>query len=208
MRVILSAVSHSFRDAHALFDYVSADLVPGEMIALAGPSGSGKSTLLGIIAGWISPRWGKVHRLELGKLQWVLQQPHGSARRTALDHAVLPLLALGWTRREAECRATRTLTRFGLEHAAHNEFRNLSGGEAQRLMLVRALHVEPDLLLIDEPTAQLDRSSAAEVVSVLREVASARRVVVVASHDDDVVVKCDRRITLSAPRATGHDESS
>jgi lipoprotein-releasing system ATP-binding protein len=115
---------------------------------------------------------------------WVFQNPHGVARRTALDHVTLPLLARGAPRRAADERAMEILDRFGLAPRATARFRELSGGEAQRLMLARGVASAPTLMLVDEPTAQLDRSTAAEVNDAIGELAATGTTVVVATHDD------------------------
>ncbi|AAT89613.1 ABC transporter, ATP-binding protein [Leifsonia xyli subsp. xyli str. CTCB07] len=119
-----------------------------------------------------------------------------SPRRTALDHAVFPLLTRGLSRRQAEAEGLRTLALFGLESVAHRPFRALSGGEAQRLMLARAVSAAPGLLLVDEPTAQLDTHTAHEVSATLGQVASSGSIVVVATHDPDTRAACTRVFDL------------
>lgn len=190
-------LAHSFPGTGPLFVDLDIDLVPGEVVALVGPSGSGKSTLLSILAGWLTPTAGSVVRRGVGHTGWVFQNPHGVPRRTALDHVALPLLGRGSTRAEARRRAAALLADFGLEAIAHRQFRALSGGEAQRLMLARALATGSDLLLVDEPTAQLDMGSAATVNQVLARVARADALVVVATHDPNTRAACTRAIDLA-----------
>jgi ABC-type lipoprotein export system ATPase subunit len=127
----------------------------------------------------------------------VLQNPHGVARRTALDHVVLPLLARGLARRDAEARAAEILDRFALAAVADRQFRALSGGEAQRLMLARAVATAADLLLVDEPTAQLDLTTAATVNAVLAGIAQDDAIVVVATHDPHTRDACTRVLDLA-----------
>jgi len=166
-------------------------LEPPIVAAITGPSGSGKSTLLGIVAGWTAPTAGRVVRDGIKRTAWVFQNPFGVARRTALDHVTLPLMARGMDRSGAEVVGSSLLNDFGLREAASRRFSALSGGEGQRLMLARAVASDPDLLLIDEPTAQLDRHSATTVIEVIRETAASNRIVLVASHDLDLVERCD-----------------
>jgi ABC-type nitrate/sulfonate/bicarbonate transport system ATPase subunit len=128
-------LEHAFPPAPPLFTGLDLDLVPGEVVALVGPSGSGKSTLLSILAGWLTPTAGTVERVGIQHVGWVLQNPHGVPRRTALDHVVLPLLARDLRRADAEDRASAIMDRFALAAVADRQFRALSGGEAQRLML-------------------------------------------------------------------------
>ncbi len=192
-----TGLGHEFAGTGRLFTELDLHLVPGEVVGLVGPSGSGKSTLMSILAGWVAPVAGRVERRGIEHTGWVFQNPHGSPRRTALDHVVLPLLARGHTRRDAQEQAREVMARFGLADAADRPFRALSGGEAQRLMLARALATGDDLLLVDEPTAQLDLSTAATVNAVLAGIAQDDAIVVVATHDPHTRDACTRVIDLA-----------
>lgn len=135
------------------------------------------------------------------KVGWVFQNPHGVPGRTALDHVALPLLCAGYERREAEDRALATLDLFGLAAAGARPFRALSGGEAQRLMLARAVATAPDLLLVDEPTAQLDLRTAHTVNATLRNLAASGAIVIVATHDPDTRAACTDVVDLAQHQA-------
>jgi ABC-type lipoprotein export system ATPase subunit len=195
MRLEATGLGHSFGDV-TLFQNLEFAIDSGEMIALRGPSGSGKSTLLSILAGSVDPTSGYVAKDRDCRVGWVFQNPHGVARRTVLDHVVLPMLAKGARRSEAERSAREILADFRLESLATSAFRSLSGGEAQRLMLARALASSPDLLMVDEPTAQLDPLSAATIVQVLGRLRHEGVMVIVATHDDRVGGACTRSIHL------------
>jgi len=197
-------LAHEFPGTKRLFDHLDLDLRPGEVVAVVGPSGSGKSTLLSILVGWVTPAAGTVERAGIEHVGWVLQNPHGVPGRTALDHVVLPLLGRGWRRGEAEPEAISILERFNLAEVADRPFRALSGGEAQRLMLARATATACDLLLVDEPTAQLDLGTAATVNAVLANIAQDDSIVVVATHDPRTRDACTRVIDLAEyqPRPT------
>ncbi|WP_438354765.1 ATP-binding cassette domain-containing protein [Microbacterium sp. CJ88] len=197
MRVELRDVGHRFGEAPWLFRGLSFEFETGRTYALTGPSGSGKSSLLALIAGWTQPAEGAVDRVAVRKSSWVFQNSHGTPRRTALDHIVFPLLVAGSDRRAAEVEAKALLARFSLEVVAARPFRELSGGEAQRLMLARAVAAGPDLLLVDEPTAQLDAATSYTVNSVLSEISAEGRVVIVATHDPETVEACTDRIDLA-----------
>ncbi|MCD4550218.1 ABC transporter ATP-binding protein [Schaalia sp. lx-260] len=190
------ALGHSFDGQHELFSDLSFRFTAGDMVAVIGPSGSGKSTLLSILAGWLSPTRGHITREGIDSISWVFQNPLGFKNRSTLDHVCLPLLAKGFTRREAYPRALETLAIFGLEHLADKRFSELSGGEAQRLMLAKAHMKAPDLLLVDEPTAQLDRTLAASVNKVLSHIASTHTIVIVATHDSDTHKACHSVLDL------------
>ncbi|MEV0565896.1 ATP-binding cassette domain-containing protein [Dactylosporangium sp. NPDC050588] len=198
MRIAADGIGHAFPGQPQLFRDISFVLEPG-MYALCGPSGSGKSTLLGILAGWIKPNAGTIRPDGITRMQWVFQNPHGVARRTAIDHVALPYLADDVERVVAEAQAYALLEKFRLEESAYKLFRELSGGEAQRLMLARAVAAQPDLLLVDEPTAQLDPHSAGSVVGVLDTLATAGAVVVIATHDERVSAVCPNTLQLGQP---------
>lgn len=183
MYVELDSVGHQYKGGLRLFHDISVKLLPEHVYALIGPSGAGKSTLLSIISGWIKPTAGRVIRSEVDTMRWVFQNPHGVARRTALDHVCLPLLAQGCTRQQAQMEALSLLDRFNLSQVSDNCFSELSGGEAQRLMLARAFAAQPSLMLVDEPTAQLDMHTAATVSDSLTKMAQANCIIVVSTHD-------------------------
>lgn len=196
-RLVGSGLGHAFPGTGLLFTGLDLEIAPGEVVALVGPSGSGKSTLLSIVAGWERPTQGTIERVGVATTGWVFQNPHGVARRAALDHVVLPLLARGLRRPDAEDRAAEIMARFNLAPVADRPFRALSGGEAQRLMLARAVALAPDLLLVDEPTAQLDLRTAATVNEVLAGIAQDDSIVVVATHDPHTRDACTRVIDLA-----------
>lgn len=197
MRLAVESLGHKFANQDCyLFRNLSFELPPGLITAVCGPSGSGKSTLLGVLSGWIEPLEGTVSRAEVRRIQWVLQNPFGSARRTAVDHVVLPIMARDIARALAHSHALDLLYKFGLGESALKEFRHLSGGQAQRLMLARAVAADPQLLLLDEPTAQLDASSASSVIDVISALAGSDRIVVVATHDARVREACGYWIDL------------
>ncbi len=196
MRIDITGLGHRFESSNWLFQNLNATLVAGEVYALTGPSGSGKSTLLSIIAGWEKPVAGDITKHGIKRTGWVFQNPHGMPRRSALDHVVFPLLAAGVQITEAQEQAAEILKQFRLEHVQDRAFRELSGGEAQRLMLARGIAARPQLFLVDEPTAQLDISTAAEVNAVLQELGKSDTIVVIATHDAQTRDACSAHIDL------------
>lgn len=194
--VELRDLGHAYDNGHFLFRHGNADLKSGRITAIVGPSGSGKSTLLAILAGWVTPTEGEVTRHEIRDLGWVPQLPIGVSRRTVLDHVMLPMLIRGFPRRRAQVRAESILQEFGLADIADKPYGQLSGGEAQRLMLARAVATARDLMLVDEPTASLDRASARTVIASIRHLAMQGSVVAVATHDLELRDVCDDVIDL------------
>ncbi|NMM93760.1 ABC transporter ATP-binding protein [Bifidobacterium oedipodis] len=196
-------VGHRFKNGPWLFSNLNFTLHTGEAIGLCGPSGSGKSTLLSIIAGFDNPSKGTVTREHVSRIRWVFQNPHGMPKRTAIDHVVQPLLGQGLTREQAEDEAVAIMSMFRLTHVAAREFSELSGGEAQRLMLARAIASKPDLLLVDEPTAQLDQHTANDIDATLTGLAQDDVIVIIATHDSNTRAACSRVIDLA-----WHDSAS
>ena len=196
MSLKVENLSHSFTDS-PLFSGLSFEVFPGEVVALVGPSGSGKSTLLSILSGWLKPTHGTVQKIGIETTGWVFQNPLGTARRTVLDHVVLPLLGKGYSRAKAQQLALDILAKFSLENLADHQYRLLSGGESTRLMLARAAATAPSLLLIDEPTAQLDLATSASVNAVIASIAQENTIVLVATHDPQTKSACSRVIDLA-----------
>ncbi|MBG0775912.1 MAG: ABC transporter ATP-binding protein [Desulfovibrionaceae bacterium] len=167
------------RGARTIFRDLDLRLAPGEVVGILGPSGVGKSTLLRVAAG-ILPASGGLARVEARRIGFVFQEHRLLPWRTALDNVALPLVAAGRTWRMARRRAARLLERTGL--AAHLEDFpvRLSGGMRQRVSLVRALAVEPDLLLLDEPFTGLDP----ELRQDMRELLETRLAAGSPAHDE------------------------
>jgi len=196
MQVKLSGISHVFPGTSDLFHGLSLTLNGGDLVALTGPSGSGKSTLLSLLAGWETPTKGVITWDGIKTVGWVFQNPFGVPGRSAIDHVALPFLAHGVSRQDANKQAMGLLERFGLAGLADRDYAALSGGEAQRLMLARAVAKHADLLLVDEPTAQLDPTASQTVNRVLGQVTDTTMITVVATHNPDTAAACGKIIDL------------
>lgn len=212
MSVTLSDLGHNFPNAPCLFRGVSARIDPGDVTALVGPSGSGKSTMLAIIANWVTPTEGRVTidpkaDGSPAKLNWVFQNPHGVPHRSTIDHVIIPLLAQGMSINKATVEASMLMQDFALTHVAERPFFTLSGGEGQRLMLARALASKPDVLLVDEPTAQLDQRTAHQVSETLTALHQRGISVIIATHDSVVRDQCTSVIDLANFIAFDQDRS-
>jgi len=152
---------------------VSLRIAPGERVALIGPNGSGKSTLLRTLHGLLPPSSGKVTLQPRWRQAMLFQRPH-LLRMSALANVALGLwldrsLGLSWA--QAKTRAAQALARVGLQGIAAQGGRQLSGGQQQRLALARAWARQPDVLLLDEPTASLDPHAKREVEALITEFA-------------------------------------
>ncbi len=196
MQIVGTDVFHRFPGQPPLFERLTFMLQPGILTGIVGPSGSGKSTLLSLVSGTLAPMSGTITGQEALRVGWIPQQPLGSPRRTIVDQVMLPLLARGWELEQAEMRAHELLSMFGLVDAANRDFRHCSGGEAQRFAFARAAAADYDVLLLDEPTAQLDPITASTVREVIRSLVGERRIVAVATHDGKLRAECDCLVDL------------
>ena len=190
------ALEHRFPGGDALFRDLSFELRTGGVTALCDSTAGGRSTLLSILAGWEAPTAGRVETTGIGRTGCVFRRPRGIPGRSALDHVAHPLLARGRRRPEAREIALGTMAVFGLAELAGQAFGELSAGECQRLMMARAVCSAPDLLLVDEPSAELDRRTADAVQRALDELAEGT-VVVVATGDPRTRAACATVVTLS-----------
>ncbi|MCU1482662.1 MAG: ATP-binding cassette protein [Subtercola sp.] len=211
--IALEARGLSFRYDRAAPVLADIDLAvhPGEIVALTGPSGRGKSTLLYLLGLMVRPTAGEIlvngcptsalgdadrARLRATRLGFVFQDAALDSTRSIVDNVVETSLYRGVDRRRSVERAHRLLERFGVQKRAKSRPGQISGGQAQRIALCRALMNEPSIVLADEPTGNLDRASAAVVFDALRERAAVGAAVLIATHDAAVVGECDRRVTL------------
>ncbi len=179
----------------------------GETLGVTGLSGSGKTTLLHVLAGLLPPDSGYVavdgracspmhdHRVGL-----VLQTLGLVATLTADETVALPQQAAGIGRPALASVVQPVLLRLGLEPIAGHLVGDLSGGQRQRVAIARALAGDPDIVLVDEPGAALDEAWRGVVLDLLADHAARGAIVVIASHDDDVMGACDRTVTLEDGR--------
>ena len=173
---------------HRALDGISAEL-PIKRIAILGPNGAGKSVLLRVMHGLIVPTMGTVAwRPRAGgppRLAMVFQRPL-LLRRSALDNVIYALRLSAAHRHEPAAqlrdRAQAALARVGLAHVARRPGRVLSGGEQQRVALARAWALEPDVLLLDEPTASLDPGATRAVEAIIHEIAASGVSVILTTH--------------------------
>ena len=192
---------------------VSFSTKPGEMVAIVGASGSGKSTLLSLLGLLESPDNGsiKVDDMELAgldakgrtayrarKVGFVFQQFNLIPNLSALENVMLPLEFAGWSVSERKTRAREVLNTVGLgEDKVLRRPAKLSGGEQQRVAIARALVTNPELILADEPTGNLDRKTGERIIALLREAAGQeKRTVVVVTHDEKIAKEADRRLQI------------
>jgi putative ABC transport system ATP-binding protein len=202
---------------------VTMGVRPGEFLALMGPSGSGKSTLLGLLAGLDRPGEGRVlwrgrpidglsHRellvLRRKSLGMVFQNFGLLPTLSALENVELPMRVAGARLDRASRAAIQWLTRLGLDDRLHNRTFELSAGQQQRVAVARALVIEPEVVLADEPIAEVDTENADLILDALADVARRGGAVIAATHNPEALEYANRVVLLRDGKieATGSPE--
>ena len=184
----------------------------GELVAIMGPSGSGKTTLLGILGCLDRPTTGSYRlagqevsaldetrraRVRAERIGFVFQAYNLLPRSTAFRNVELPLVYAGVSARERRGRALEALGEVGLADRAHHLPTQLSGGEQQRAAIARALVVHPSVVLLDEPTGNLDSANAEEVLTILERVNRQGATMVIVTHSSEVASRASRVLRLA-----------
>ena len=201
----------SAKEQIVILDKLDLAVQGGELLAIHGRSGSGKSTLLSIIAGLQAVTSGEIdvlgqpfHRLSdeertharRGRIGFIYQDFQLLPHLNAWENAVLPLRLLG--RRIDEGAVRSRFADFGLGARRRHYPAQLSGGEQQRVAIMRAMLVKPKILLADEPTGNLDRKTARAFIDILADAAGPDGAsVAVATHDEDLIERADKRLMLN-----------
>ncbi len=199
---------------------VNLEVFQGDFIAIIGESGSGKSTLLQILGTLDQADSGEIllddikiqnlHEKKLAKLRsqhigFIYQSHHLIPELTALENIILPLLIQGKSKLYAQQQAETLLKQLGLFNRAQHTPAHLSGGEAQRVAVARAVITKPKLILADEPTGNLDETTASTVFSMMRDLCKSQNVaVIMVTHSQSFANACDKvyalkQHTLSEP---------
>jgi len=208
----LKKVFRSGESDLVLFENLSFEVKRGEMLAIVGESGAGKSTLLHILSALDRASAGDVYcaHLRLNSLShdeaadfrnretgFVWQFHYLLPEFTAAENVAMPLLLRGQTWQQVEPEASRWLREVGLEQRAHHRSGELSGGEQQRVAMARSLINEPDLVLADEPTGNLDSHTGEEIVELLCALrAEQQTTLLIATHDARVAARALRVIEI------------
>jgi len=210
----LSKVVQSGDSPLTILDDVSFDIAAGERVAIVGASGSGKTTLLGLLAGLDRPTAGEVWlgdtalnglsedqcaALRQRWLGFVFQSFQLLPALTALENVMLPLELAGAS--DAAARARDWLARVGLAARVTHYPKQLSGGEQQRVAIARAFSGEPQVLMADEPTGNLDVATGSEVADLMFQLNRERgTTLLLVTHDATLASRCARRVSLDAGR--------
>jgi putative ABC transport system ATP-binding protein len=198
------------RPVHALRG-IDLTIEPGEHVSIMGPSGSGKSTLLNIIGCLDRPTSGSyrldgrevaglddraLSRVRGRQIGFVFQAYHLVPRMTAAQNVELPMVFAGVDRAARQLRVTKALEAVGLAERAHHRPEQLSGGERQRVAIARAIVMDPQILLADEPTGNLDTVSGGEIVCLLEQMNAHGLTLLVVTHDPGIAGHARRRLRM------------
>jgi putative ABC transport system ATP-binding protein len=190
---------------------INLEIPRGEYASLMGPSGSGKSTLMNLIGALDRPTSGRVYidgtdiarlnddqlaLLRRKKIGFVFQQFNLINKLTALENVALPMWFSGISRSRRMRRAKELLELVGLEERLHHKPSELSGGERQRVAIARALANDPEIILADEPTGNLDTASGMVVIELLEELNKLGKTLVVVTHDVEFGKRARMRVKL------------
>lgn len=208
----VSALRFTYRHGgEELFDGLDFAFEQGRMTAITGASGRGKSTLLYVLGLMLRPSGGAVllggrtvstmkdaerAAVRALRLGFVFQDAVLDPTRTIVDSVIEPALYAGHRRADVRARAEALLDELGVVARSDHLPGQISGGQAQRVAVARALMNRPDVILADEPTGNLDEHNSATVLRTLASAAQGGRTVVIATHDPAVVERCDRVLTL------------
>jgi putative ABC transport system ATP-binding protein len=194
---------------------VDLSVARGEFVALMGPSGCGKTTLLNLFGCIDVPTSGSLHvfgedvtsmsekrraELRLRRIGFVFQRFYLLPMLTAFENVELPMIEAGMPRRERSERSRNLLERVGLSHRLKHRPHQLSGGEMQRVAIARALSNQPDLIIADEPTGELDRKTGASILALIQELQTGGLTVIMATHDPHAAGMGHRVIEMEAVR--------
>ncbi len=198
---------------------LSLEVPRGEFLALMGPSGSGKTTLLNLISGIDTPTGGSLEidgeniakfsrkqltRWRARKVGYIFQLYHLIPVLTAFENVELPLLITSLSRSERRKKAEAALELVGLSDRSHHTPSELSGGQEQRVAIARALVADPALLVADEPTGDLDRHSAEEILDLIGQLnADFGKTVVMVTHDPEAAKRSSRILKLDKGKLVG-----
>jgi lipoprotein-releasing system ATP-binding protein len=197
-----------------VFENLALRIEKGKLVSIIGPSGAGKSTLLHLFGGLDTPTGGEVLFKNQNIFEWtapelarfrnrhvgfVFQFHHLLPEFTAFENTMMPKLIRGDDRAETEGAARQILDRVGLSHRLDHKVGEISGGEQQRVAIARALVGNPELLLADEPTGNLDHRTGEHIFEIFRELHKEKDLTsLIVTHNERIAAKCDEVWELDA----------
>ena len=205
----LQNISFSYDKTPVLQD-ISYEFEKGKMYCIIGKSGAGKTTLLSLLSGLAKPSQGDIlydgrsiakidkYKFRSKYIGVVFQSFNLITKYTALENVILSMDVAGYRAKSKRQRALELLDSVGLdEDEANRRVLKLSGGQQQRVAIARALSYDPDIILADEPTGNLDRDTQKEIMEIFRALADQGKCVILVSHSPEVAAMCDERYELT-----------
>lgn len=210
--ITLSSIFKEYHNADiitSVLNGITLTIREGEFVAITGPSGSGKSTLMNILGLLDTPTKGTytlsgenttglsedtLSRIRNREIGFVFQSFNLLPRETALENVILPAIYAGMPRNDREEKAKQLLTQLGLEGRMYNRPNQLSGGQQQRVAIARALMNNPNIILADEPTGNLDTKSGEDVMSVLKNLNKEGKTIILITHEHDIAKQAKKII--------------
>ena len=196
-------------DRTPVLQNVSYEFEKGKMYCIIGKSGAGKTTLLSLLSGLAKPTGGEIfyddknvakidkYKFRSKYIGVVFQSFNLLTKYTALENVILSMDVAGYKLKNKKQRAIELLQGVGLdEDEANRRVLKLSGGQQQRVAIARALSYDPDIILADEPTGNLDTETQNEIMNIFRELTNQGKCVILVSHSPDVAAMCDERYEL------------
>ncbi len=217
LRNITKDFDHSKKSTVTALNDINLKVEKGDFISVVGPSGSGKSTLLFIIGALMNPSNGQVllrdedlydttpayrAELRLQNIGFVFQTFNLIPYLTALDNVAVPAMLTTNSRKTAVEKATELLERFGLGRRLDHKFSELSVGERQRVALCRSVINDPEIILADEPTGNLDPDMTREVMSLFKELNESGHTIIVVTHEEEVASYAQKVLHLKDGKLT------
>ena len=203
----LKNISFSYDKTPVLLN-VSYEFEKGKMYCIVGKSGAGKTTLLSLLSGLAKPTGGEIfyndknvdkidkYKFRSRYIGVVFQSFNLITKYTALENVILSMDVAGYRCKKKKQRARDLLKSVGLDEEADRRVLKLSGGQQQRVAIARALSYDPDIILADEPTGNLDTETQREIMNIFRNLSDQGKCVILVSHSPDVAAMCDERYEL------------
>jgi putative ABC transport system ATP-binding protein len=202
-------LEYRYGNGNKVIDGLNIEFETGKMIALTGKSGTGKTTLVSLLSGLTSPTGGKIlyenqdllamdkYDLRSKKIGVIFQGYNLLPRLTAKENVVLSMDVSGKSIGNKDAKAAELLDKVHLsDNLQKRRVLKLSGGEQQRVAIARALSYDPQVILADEPTGNLDQANTEEVLEIFRSLANEGKCIIIATHDPQVTQFCDQVINL------------